>query len=435
MSALQKFQKTYNFNPFDLLKKINSEKLDFLKRLSFTSVVLDEAKNITQIDDENAFVCLLGEVYQEAQEKFPQNQKLDYVGSPMPLSVSPTNPNKPKSKGILEDFKSIVSKDELRPSTKGVYVDKPYMVATNNHMLVKDYVDENEFTEKFNKKIIDLPAYLKSKGDVIREINEKYPIYDNVIPTSNFLHTVTVDLYSLYNLALSTSFYLKLFDNSNAKLLMKIKDENFAINPILLADLSEYFLKKGVSKTIFKFSGRSKTLIFECGASLGLIMPIIANDDEFTGKDLSTTTTKVFDIEKLSEFSGGGETRTQTTSTTGTRRGRRPAERPAQTVQEIEGEPFKKFTGNIDDVEYISRRNIDKIILKDGTILTTNDIIDGIYKAKNKFAKGGMSEHGLKSGDKVVRGVGNDGIEVYNKYLRQVGTVNLNSGKRTVRKF
>jgi hypothetical protein len=54
---------------------------------------------------------------------------------------------------------------------------------------------------------------------------------------------------------------------------------------------------------------------------------------------------------------------------------------------------------------------------------------------EGQYAKGGMSEHGLKTGDRIVGKSGRYGAKIYNKQSREAGSINLNSGKRNVRKY
>lgn len=52
-----------------------------------------------------------------------------------------------------------------------------------------------------------------------------------------------------------------------------------------------------------------------------------------------------------------------------------------------------------------------------------------------KYAKGGLTEHGLKTGDKIVGKSGIYGAQIYNKQSREAGLVNLDSGRRIVIKY
>jgi hypothetical protein len=56
-------------------------------------------------------------------------------------------------------------------------------------------------------------------------------------------------------------------------------------------------------------------------------------------------------------------------------------------------------------------------------------------KRTNRLAKGGMTEHGLKTGDKIVGRSGNTGVKIYNKQSHESGSINLDSGKRSVSEY
>ena len=59
----------------------------------------------------------------------------------------------------------------------------------------------------------------------------------------------------------------------------------------------------------------------------------------------------------------------------------------------------------------------------------------GRRKNYGTYAQGGLTEHGLKTGDKIVGKSGTYGAKIYNKQSRESGSVNLNSGKRIVNKY
>jgi hypothetical protein len=54
---------------------------------------------------------------------------------------------------------------------------------------------------------------------------------------------------------------------------------------------------------------------------------------------------------------------------------------------------------------------------------------------KSSMAKGGMMQHGLKTGDKIVGKSGSDGIKIYNKQSREAGSVNISTGQRNTDKY
>jgi hypothetical protein len=383
MSALKNFERSYKFNPFDFMKKLNADYFGEIKNRIFTTLVADVVKEEYDVEADETFFKLLVESYQEAGERFPQNQKVQYGDILLDLEITPLNPNVPKSKGIIEDFKEIVSDDDLRPSMTGVYFDDGFMVGTDAHVLIKDY-SPNEFTKKYNKKIIDAKVYIKSKGEVVNIIEEKYPEYDRVIPTSGFKHRINVDLYELFNIGRSAAFYLKLVDANNLSLRLKIKGEKFAVNPILLADVTEYFLKKGSTTAELKYTALNRAIVMDFGGSTGLIMPVVNYED----KDRDIIDTLTYDLQELDAFKGSGKPTGQRKPTTKTRK---PKEsKPESREEETRSQDFRKYTGKFaGENEYISRRDIEKIILKDNTILETNDFIDGVYRSKKKFDDGG----------------------------------------------
>lgn len=385
MSALKNFERLYKFDPFDFMKKLNAENFAIIKSRNFTQFIAENVKEQYGIEANETFFKFLVETFQEAGERFPQNQLLNYGDILMELEVNPLSPNIPKSKGIIEDFKQIVSDDDLRPAMKGVYFEDGKMIATDGHCLITDY-DNNEFTKHYDKKIIDVALYVKSKGQVVKVIDEKFPNYDAVIPKTDFTYEKTIDLYSLYNLGRSAAFYLKLLRVSNVRLRCKIKDEEFALNPILLSDVCEYFLKKGSTSAEMKYTAANKAIVMNFGGSMGLIMPIVNRED------YNIATTLDYDLEKLEDFKGGGKIKSETKPKQSTK----SKETKSEIKQEDRrSESYRKYTGKFQgDSEYIPRREIEKIILKSGEVLRTNDIIDGIYKAKKKFEDGGEFDGG-----------------------------------------
>ena len=73
----------------------------------------------------------------------------------------------------------------------------------------------------------------------------------------------------------------------------------------------------------------------------------------------------------------------------------KPAKAPkkATVSAPVSSEPFKKFEGNLSDTTYIPRREIASITLRNGDVLSGNDVIDGFYRVNKKMAHGG----GIKS--------------------------------------
>jgi hypothetical protein len=72
----------------------------------------------------------------------------------------------------------------------------------------------------------------------------------------------------------------------------------------------------------------------------------------------------------------------------------KPAKAPkkATVSAPVNSEPFKKFEGNLSDTTYIPRREIASITLRNGDVLSGNDVIDGFYRVNKKMARGGSVE-------------------------------------------
>ena len=91
--------------------------------------------------------------------------------------------------------------------------------------------------------------------------------------------------------------------------------------------------------------------------------------------------------------------------------------------------------GSFEVSEYMAGANEDELhIYKETNSLNTalKELIKGNKrKPIKKYAKGGMTEHGLEIGDKITgRGHG-DKIEGYNKEMRETFTTDLDKGKRS----
>jgi hypothetical protein len=366
------FEKKYGFDGVDFVKQAGNEYFGAVKSLGVQSVLKNYAEKKgydVEINDE--FLSRLIEALAEAGEKFPENQKvrIDYFQE---LQISPIDPSVPKSKGTLQDFKNIVGSDDLRPVMQGVFVsDDGYLVGTDAHKLVK--YKSNDFS-KDKGKIIDLKIYIGTKGDKISFIDEKYPNYEAVIPKNNEYKVENLNTYAFYNLCKSAIALKKLQDSDIFNIHFKEKGLEFALNPILFAELLEFALAKGFDKFNLEFSAPNRAFLlkFEDGSE-GLIMPIIAVDNKGT---------KVYTFDQVeSEFSGGGKTKTKGKAL--------PKSKSKEPKKDV---PYKKFEGDLSDVTYIPRRDISLIVLKNGEELSSADIIDGVYKlnSKKKFAKGGM---------------------------------------------
>jgi DNA polymerase III sliding clamp (beta) subunit (PCNA family) len=385
MGKLQKqFESKYGFDGVNFVKQAGNEYFGSVKSLGIENILQYYAdKKGIDIKVNEPFLQDLIQAMAEAGEKFPENQKVSIELSDS-LIVTPINPSVPKSKGVLQDFKDIVSDDELRPVMKGVFVSPDgFLVGTDAHKLVKFKNDE---FKKDADKIIDLKVYLGTKGDKIQFIDGKYPNYEGVIPRSNEHKVKDVPLYPFYNLSRSAIALKKLTTASVFNISFLEKGVEFHLNPILLAELLDFALAKSFTKADIEFDSPSRAFLFKFeGENEGLIMPIM--------KGGLSTKPYTFD-QVIQEFSEGGKSKAS-----------KPKALPKQGEPKLpkKEQPYKKYEGSLDDVTYIPRRDISMVILKNGEELTNADIIDGVYRLKKKFANGGNVKKGLKVAKKYTK--------------------------------
>lgn len=380
MSKLESFKEKYGFNPLDTLNTWSKKYLDNAKRVNFNNTFEELVQTNKSLD--GMFVAF-AEVLQEQEVRLAQGVKMEIPDDSV-LSVSPQNPSVPKSKGLLEDFKNIVDlKNPFRKVMGGVYSDENILVGTDAHVLVV-FSGANQINAVHKKETIDLEAYLKSKGDVVRIIDEKYPNYEQVIPSSRFDKT-KINLYEVYNYAVSASFYLKLVSNPIVNIQTKIGSLELNFNPLLFANLCAFWICKGKKEAYLEHSdGSNKAVVMtfdDNSEDLGLIMPVSRTGYSSTNVIL----TEIVEFDKLAEFSGGKKS-SAIKKTLKASKSEAPKDNKSS-------EEFKKYSGNIKEANYIPRREIDKIILKNGKTLTTNDIIDGIYVVKSKMSYGGRAKY------------------------------------------
>ena len=372
MKYQEAFTKKYKISASDLLEQISTKFFGNIKRIGLEKLINEQVEE-KGIKPNEEFYKMLIEAVAEGNIKLPENQKLFIENTRFEI------PNKevsiPKSKGVLQDFKDIVATDDMRPAMRGVYISEDgFLVATDAHILVK--YQSNEFSDK-KGKIIDLKKYIGTKGKAIDFIDEKYPNYDGVIPQNNEYKFKGLSTYAFYNFAKSTLFLKKLTTSVVFTIEFVIKGEKYYINPNLFSDLLEFALAKGFTSFDFEIDeskSRALVLRFE-EKSIGLIMPILAQES-------NGTIGYTFDqIEN--EFGSSKSV------------GKKKAPAPKSVVPKSVAEApksiaqYKKFEGDIEDTEYISRREIASITLRSGEVLSGNDIIDGVYRAKKKFSEGG----------------------------------------------
>jgi len=364
------FEDKYGFDALKMLEQIDLKFLGILKKLDFNKVIKDYVEDEYKLDIQDFFYTDLFNVVNEANVKFPQNQKLFLFGEDVPLFNKEASI--PKSKGIFEDFKDIVAKDDLRPSMTGVYValegDKRFLVGTDAHILVKKEISKTELPSSYNDKIINLKVYLQSKGKKVDFITDlRYPLYNQVIPQNNQYVKSDCTAYAFYNLAKSGEYAKKLLSNQVFNVRLKYKDVVFSLNPILLADIMGFWLMSGENGFAIEIESERRAIILKfSGSNLGLIMPVIDS-----GELVGSVTYTLDEVESL--FGTGKSTKTK---------GTKPKEKKI-VRSKPQTKEFKQFKGDVDaDTIYISRRKIDYVMLLDGERIDSNEMIDGIYKIK-----------------------------------------------------
>lgn len=377
MKYQEAFTQKYKISASDLLEQISTKFFGNIKRIGLEKLIEEQVKE-KGIDPNKEFYKMLIEAIAEGNIKLPENQKLFIEDTKFEI------PNKevsiPKSKGVLQDFKEIVSTDDLRPVMMGVYVSEDgFLVATDAHILVK--YQSNEFSKE-KGKIIDLKKYIGTKGKAIDFIDEKYPNYDGVIPQNNEYKFKGLSTYAFYNFAKSTLFLKKLTTSVVFTIEFVIKGEKYYINPNLFSDLLEFALAKGFTSFDFEIDeskSRALVLRFE-EKSIGLIMPILAQESNGT---IGYTFDQIENNFGSSKSIGKKKASVSKSVVPKAVATKLIVETPKSVAQ------YKKFEGEIQDTEYISRREIASITLRSGEVLSGNDIIDGVYRAKKKFAEGG----------------------------------------------
>ena len=381
------FEDKYGFDPITFITNLGAEYFGQLKKIGLQQAIIEfaekKAYDLQLEDDELSpeFVELLISALIESDIKFPENQKLfQQNNKTLTFTILAQNPQAPKSKGLLQDFKDIVNDDELRPAMLGVYVDKGKLVATDAHKLV---IYRTKDLDKYNGQIINLELFLGTKGQKIEFIDAKFPEYQKVIPTDNPIVLENVGLYSLYNLAKSCIVVKKYLFDDIFYVLLKIEGKIFAFNPFLLAELTGFLLAKGNDRVTMELSEPNRGVVFKANKQVvGLLMPLMyKQDQEDRWRKVQTVEYLVGELDANFLGSKKAPISTKATFTKGiTKTKQTPKAAPAAKKKQL---VYNKFTGTLKkDTTYISRRKIETIILTDGTKLTGADIVDGIYLIK-----------------------------------------------------
>ena len=378
MKLQEKFKKKYKVDAIDFVEKANLKFFGMAKSLGLEKVLKEytEKENIS-IDINDEFRKDLIEAFAEAGEKFPENQKINFnTADNINFEPTPINPSVPKSKGTLENFKDIVSKDDLRPKMTGVFVSQDgYLVGTDAHKLIK--FKSNEYSQ-YAGKIINLKNFIASKGKKLDFIDEKYVDYQVIIPRENE-EIKNLPTYNFYNLAKSAVALKKLQNDYIFNINFKLKDMIISFNPILMADVLQFALCNGLNTFTFKYSTDTRPTLLDFGDKcLGLVMPI---------KNLNGTkgTTEITFEEVINNYGSS-----KPMPKTKVEPKREPKSEPK--VEPKKQVPYTKFDGKINETTYIPRRDISHIVLKNGEELSSSEIADGVYKINSKkYATGGST--------------------------------------------
>lgn len=367
------FLSKYKIEPSTLIEKIATKYFGKIKSIGLTTLISEEVEK-EGIEANEEFYKMLIEALAEGGIKLPENQKLQEVN--VAFEIPNQQVSIPKSKGDLQDFKDIVSTDDLRPVMMGVYVSKDgYLVGTDAHKLVK--FKSNLFYGEEVDKIIDLKKYIGTNGKSIDFIDGKYPNYDAIIPRDNEYKRTSLNTYAFYNFCKST-IYLKKYQTSDIfHLTLLIEGKEYTFNPILFAELLEFALRKGFENFDIEVSeSQTRAMLLKfAGGSEGLIMPIYS--------DSNVPRTIPYEIDEIQRLFRSGKTAKKSAS---------PSPKKPKAIETPKTDAFKKFEGDIEDTIYVSRREIRSIELESGEMLSKNDVIDGFYRLKKKYEVGGVVE-------------------------------------------
>ena len=367
------FLSKYKIEPSTLIEKIATKYFGKIKSIGLTTLISEEVEK-EGIEANEEFYKMLIEALAEGGVKLPENQKLQEVN--VAFEIPNQQVSIPKSKGDLQDFKDIVSTDDLRPAMMGVFVSTDgFLVGTDAHKLVK--FKSNLFYGEEVDKIIDLKKYIGTNGKSIDFIDQKYPNYDAIIPRDNEYKRTSLNTYAFYNFCKST-IYLKKYQTSDIfHLTLLVEGKEYKFNPILFAEILEFALRKGFENFDIEVSeSQTRAMLLKfAGGSEGLIMPIYS--------DSNVPRTIPYEIDEIQRLFRSGKTAKKSAS---------PSPKKPKAIETPKTEAFKKFEGDIEDTTYVSRREIRSIELESGEMLSKNDVIDGFYRLKKKYEVGGVVE-------------------------------------------
>lgn len=375
MTKRELFKQKYGIDPLQLVEDVNLKYVEIVKKIGLQRLIDQYVEEKFDFKTDKEFYILLVESFLEAKEKFPQGQKIvvaEYKDEEFVFDNIPLYPSIPSEKDVVGSFKNIVSKYKTRPAMTGVYVDADgFLVGTDAHKMV---VYKNEEYKKYAGKVINLDTYLKAKGKAINLIDDRYPDYKVVLPNSVENVLENQDTYAWYNYVKSVSVIVKYLEDTSVNCHIKMPDDEiYAFNSVLFSELLEFFISKGYKKFTLQYYSPTRGIVLDFGDSLGLLMPIRVSEMQ------GTKTINAKEIEKL--FAPLPKKSAKKKSTTS-------QNKPDEDEPDV---PYKRYEGSVTDTTYIPRRDIRYLMLKSGEKLSSADIIDGVYRVKNKMARGGIT--------------------------------------------
>jgi hypothetical protein len=243
------------------------------------------------------------------------------------------------------------------------------------------FLKTTEYSE-YAGKIIDLTKYIKSKGKIVDFIVGKYPNYNAVIPKELPYEEKGLGTYSFYNYVKSAIEVKRLIDTEvfsiNLNLTTDTSGETttFSFGYHILFDAFNFAMLNGWDDFTMRYSERNRAMVLDFGDdNIVLVMPLLANREYSSGTIALTP-------EEITEKYRLGLTKQKSSKPA-------KATKPARTSAPVSSEPFKKFEGDLADTTYIPRREIASITLRNGDVLSGNDVIDGFYRVNKKMARGG----------------------------------------------
>lgn len=195
----------------------------------------------------------ISEIYYAVMEgnidniKLPKQLKIkghELVGGPVFLKE--VNKSLPKPVEGIKSLEKIVSKDDLRPAIKGVYLDakKQQMIATDARAMA---ILPHKITGK--SRIIN-----PKTGDLIKLEGYSFPDYISIIPSSNVLKIKRVSVEKLYNQLFSAKNANEFIEEKQGIVcLFDLGISLYFFDAILLFNLIDFFAKCGSKQVDLEF--------------------------------------------------------------------------------------------------------------------------------------------------------------------------------------